>query len=508
MLLRFAISLPSFPLQPYHLSTSTSSYSQARLGFGSSTLSLRADQKSGGPIRCSVSQVHSYGTVDSERPPALRWSSLFRRISARENTSLGCAAVLLRWEEEEGQLNKWELCRVVKELRKFRRVKLALEVCDWMIAQGDRFMFTSSDMAIQVDLIAKAHGISHAEEYFSQLPDTMKDKRTYGALLNVYGQAKMKEKAEAIVEVMRNKGYLTEALFFNVIMTLYMNVGEHEKVNKVINEMKEKNVSFDIYSYNIWITNCATMGDAEKMERVVGLMSSDNGINANWTTYTTLATMYIRLGNFEKAQSCLKDAELRVTGRDRTPFNYLLGLYSSIGKREVYRIWNWYKSSFPRILNMGYQCMLSSLIRLGDADGAEMIYEEWLSMTSSYDPRICNILLGLYAREGLLRKAKKTLDNFLEKGGKPRPIMWETLAEGYIKEEQISEALLYMKEAASFEGVNNWRPKPKNIEKLLALCKERNDISSIHMLMDMLRMRRCHEKEEYKSLISTYCQGD
>ncbi|XP_010933566.1 pentatricopeptide repeat-containing protein At1g02150 [Elaeis guineensis] len=508
MLLRFPIFPPYFPLQRYLRSTS-SSYSQVPLGFGSSALSLWADQKSGGPIRCSVSQVHSYGTVDPERPPALKWSSLARRISAMENPSLGCAAVLERWEEEERRLHKWELCRVVKELRKFRRFKLALEVCDWMTAQGDRFMFTSSDMAIQLDLIAKAHGISRAEEHFSQLPDTLKDKRTYGALLNVYGRAKMKEKAEAIVEVMRNKGYLTEALIFNVMMTLYMNVGEHEQVSKIINEMKENNISFDIYSYNIWITNCATMGDAEEMERVVGLMSSDNGINANWTPYTTLATMYIRLGNFEKAQSCLKDAEIRVMGRDRTPFNYLIGLYGSIGKREeVYRIWNWYKSSFPRILNVGYQCMLSSLIRLGDVDGAEMIYEEWLSMTSSYDPRICNILLGLYAREGLASKAKNALDKFLEKGGKPRPIMWETLAEGYIKEEQISEALSYMREAVSYEGVNNWRPKPKNIENLLALCKGQNDISSINMLMDMLRMRGCHEKEEYKSLISAYCQGN
>lgn len=398
---------------------------------------------------------------------------------------------------------------MVKELRKFRRFKLALEVYDWMTAQGERFAFASSDMAIKLDLMAKVHGISHAEEYFSRLPDTLKDKRTYGALLNVYGRAKMKEKAESIVEVMRNKGYATEALFFNVMMTLYMNVGECEKVNKIINEMKEKNVPFDIYSYNIWITNCAAMGDAEEMERVVGLLTLDNGVNPNWTTYTTLATMHIRLGNFEKAQSCLKDAEVRVTGRDRTPFNYLIGLYSSIRKKEeVYRIWNWYKSSFPSILNVGYQAMLSSLIRLGDADGAEMIYEEWLSMASNYDPRICNMLLGSYVREGLIGKAKSVLDRFLEKGGKPRPSTWEILAEGYIKEEHTSEALLCIRKSASYAGVNNWRPKLTTIENLLVLCKRHNDVSSVNMLMDILKLRGCYEKEEYKSLISGYSQGD
>ncbi|RWW80839.1 hypothetical protein BHE74_00010800 [Ensete ventricosum] len=360
-----------------------------------------------------------------------------------------------------------------------------------MAAQGDRFTLTSSDMAIQLDLIAKVHGISHAEEHFSNLPDNLKDKRTYGALLNVYGQAKIKDKAEAIMETMKSKGYASDALPFNVMMTLYMNVEEHEKVSMLVNEMKEKNLTFDIYTYNIWITNCASMEDVEEMERVVGEMTSDSNINANWTTYTTLATMYTRLGNFEKAESCLKDAEIRMTGRDRTPFNYLVGLYGNIGKREeVYRIWNWYKSSFPSILNFGYQSMLSSLIRLGDMDGAEVIYEEWLSSTSNYDPRICNILMSSYVKEGLVGNAKDVLDGFLEKGGKPKPNTWEFLAEGYTKEKRLSEALLCIKKAAvSSEGVHRWRPRPTNITSLLKLCKEKNDMDSLDMLMDLLRSR-------------------
>ncbi|XP_073112121.1 pentatricopeptide repeat-containing protein At1g02150-like [Elaeis guineensis] len=125
-MLHSAVSLPFSPLRGFPLSSSAS-YSQISRGFGPSTVSLRVDQKPGGLIRCSISQVHSYGTVDYERRPALRWSSLYRRIATMENPSLGSAAVLERWEEEERRLNKWELCRLVKELRKFRRFKLALE---------------------------------------------------------------------------------------------------------------------------------------------------------------------------------------------------------------------------------------------------------------------------------------------------------------------------------------------------------------------------------------------
>ncbi|KAH0448992.1 hypothetical protein IEQ34_022792 [Dendrobium chrysotoxum] len=468
-------------------------------------------------IRCSISQVHSYGTVDYERRPPLKWSSLYRRISIMENPNADSATVLEQWEGAERKLSKWDLCRVVKELRRFGRFKRALEACslmlsfltriivyDWMASHGDRFIFNSSDNAIQLDLIAKVRGISHAEGYFSILPGILKDRRTYGALLNAYGQAKMREKAEATLEIMKGKGYADDALPFNVMMTLYMNIAEHGKVYAMINEMKEKNVSFDLYSYNILITNCATVGDVQEMERVVQEMIADTRVNANWTTYTTLATMYIRLGEFEKAENCLKEVELRMTGRDRTSFNYLLGLYSSIAKRgEVYRIWKRYKSTFRGIMNSGYQSMLSSLVKLGDIEGTDKIYEEWLSSTSRLDPRICNIVMRSYVRKGRVGNAKRILDRFIEKGGMPKPLSWEILAEGYLKEKLISEVLSCMEGAASYKGFRNWKPKLAAVAETIALCREQASEESVQLLMDVLRRTGCLEKEEYKSLIAT-----
>ncbi|KAM0934573.1 putative tetratricopeptide-like helical domain superfamily [Dioscorea sansibarensis] len=461
-------------------------------------------------VRCSISKVHNYGTVDYENKKALKWSSLYRRIAMMEDPEAGTAGVLQGWEAEERTLGKWELCRVAKELRKFRRFKLALEVYEWMGAQGTRFNFTSSDLAIQLDLIAKVHGISQAEEYFSQLPDVLKDKRTYGALVNAYGNARMKEKAEAVVDIMKRKGFATDALVYNVMMTLYMNVGENEKIDMIIQEMRERSVPLDVYSYNIWITNCAAMENVEEMEWVFEQMASDSSINANWTTYTTLASMYIKLGAKEKAFHYLKEAEIRMTGRNRLSFNHLLGLYAAVGKKEdIFRVWSRYKSSFPSILNLGYQAMLSALIKLQDNEGAENIFDEWLSVTPLPDPRICNLLMGWYARQGLTLKAKSVLNRMVEKGGKPKAITWEILAEGYILEKQIFEALSCLQEAASFEGTHNylWRPKPVNVANFLALCKEQNNMESMHVFVDMLKNRGCLENVEYESLVSSYTEA-
>ena len=45
-----------------------------------------------------------------------------------ENPELGSASVLNQWENEGKNITKWELSRVVKELRKYKRFERALEV--------------------------------------------------------------------------------------------------------------------------------------------------------------------------------------------------------------------------------------------------------------------------------------------------------------------------------------------------------------------------------------------
>lgn len=101
-------------------------------------------------------------------------------------------------------------------------------------------------------------------------------------------------------------------------------------------------------------------------------MSKDPTIIPNWSTFSTMAAMYIKMELFEKAQECLKKAEGRILGRDKVPFHYLLSLYGSVGnKDEVYRVWNNYKSMFPSIPNLGYHAVMSSLVRMNDMEGAK-----------------------------------------------------------------------------------------------------------------------------------------
>ncbi|KAK6240125.1 hypothetical protein QUC31_005594 [Theobroma cacao] len=454
------------------------------------------------PVTCSISQIHSYGTVDYERRPMIKWNAIYKKISLMENPELGSASVLNEWEKGGRKLTKWELCRVVKELRKYKRYKQALEVYDWMNNRGERFRLSASDAAIQLDLIAKVRGVSSAEDFFVQLPDTMKDKRIYGALLNAYVRAKMRDKAETLIDNMRGKGYAMHPLPFNVMMTLYMNLKEYDKVESMVSEMMEKNIRLDIYSYNIWLSSCGSQGSVEKMEEVYEQMKQDQSINPNWTTFSTMATMYIKMGLTEKAEECLRNVESRITGRDRIPYHYLISLYGGVGNREeVYRVWKVYKSIFPSIPNLGFHAVISSLVRAGDIQGAERIYEEWLTVKTSYDPRIANLLMGWYVKEGNLDKAESLFSHIAEVGGKPNSSSWEILAEGHILEKRIPDALSCLKDAFATEGSRGWRPKPTSVSAFFNLCEEKADMASREVFVGLLRQSGCLKNEAYASLI-------
>lgn len=80
------------------------------------------------PITCSISKIHGYGTLDYDRKSFTKWNSIHRRISLMENPELGAGTVLNQMEKDGKKLTRWGLCRVVKELRKFKRYKQALEV--------------------------------------------------------------------------------------------------------------------------------------------------------------------------------------------------------------------------------------------------------------------------------------------------------------------------------------------------------------------------------------------
>ncbi|XAR65095.1 hypothetical protein NMG60_11009066 [Bertholletia excelsa] len=259
---------------------------------------------------------------------------------------------------------------------------------------------TVSDQAIHLDLIAKARGIDAAESYFIDLPETSKNHLTYGALLNCYCKELMAEKAEALLENMKDLKLELASMPYNSLMTLYIKTGQPERIPAIILEMKACDIMLDSFSYNIWMRGLAAVGDISGVERVVDEMKRDGRVAGDWTTYSNLASIYVDAGLLEKAEKALKELEKRNAHRDLSAFQFLITLYGRTGNLlEVYRVWRSLRLAFPKTANISYLNMIQALVNLKDLPGAEKCFREWESLCSTYDIRVANVLIGAYVRK-------------------------------------------------------------------------------------------------------------
>nr|GME10250.1 pentatricopeptide repeat-containing protein At1g60770 [Ipomoea batatas] len=256
---------------------------------------------------------------------------------------------------------------------------------------------TTSDQGIHVDLVAKSKGIAAAEAYFINLPETSKNHFTYGALLNCYCKELMTEKAEALIEKMKELNLTLTSMPYNSLMTLYTRTGQPEKIPAIIQEMKECDIMPDSFTYNIWMRALAALHDISGVERVIDEMKRDGRVAEDWTTYSNLASIYADAGLSDKAEKALKELEKKNTPRNLTAYQFLITLYGRIGNLlEVYRIWRSLRLAFPKTANISYLNMIQVLVNLNDMPGAEKCFKEWESGQTTYDIRRAMFLIFVY----------------------------------------------------------------------------------------------------------------
>ncbi|CAB4303866.1 unnamed protein product [Prunus armeniaca] len=442
---------------------------------------------------------YSTEALASCSPP---FETLYHRISRAGNPRVSIVPVLDQWIEEGRDVNKSELQSFVKMLRKYRRYSHALQISEWM-SDARNHDLSPGDIAIRLDLISKVCGLEQAEMYFNSLPDPLRNFKVYGALLFCSVEHKSLEKAENLFEKMKELGYVKGPLPYNVMLTLYSQLGQHEKLDILVKEMEEKVIDYDSFTLKIQLNLYANTSDIDRMEKLLMKIEADPLVTVDWNGYVVAAKGFLKAGLLEKASSMLRRSEQLVSNQTRTlAYEIFLSLYAAIGnKEEVYRIWNMYKF-MARFKNSGYLCMLSSLVKLDDIDGAEMIVEEWDSGAKFFDIRIPNFLITTYCKKGLLVKAESYI-NKLEESGKPLDAStWTRLAAGYHMHGQMAKAVETMKRAilASQPG---WELNHLILAACLEYLKEKGNLEVAHELLSLIR-ERDHFSEELCDKLEKY----
>ncbi|WCJ34116.1 Tetratricopeptide repeat (TPR)-like superfamily protein [Euphorbia peplus] len=390
-------------------------------------------------------------------------NELFHRISPVRNQNVSLVPILDQWVKEGGPVNRDFFIDIIRRLRSFRRYNHALQISMWM-TDKKYHVLTSSDVAIRLDLILKDQGIDGMEKYVHTVPQNLIGFDVYGALLSCYATWRCVEKAEAIMQKMKDLGYAVTASLYNAMLTLYQRTKNMEKFDTLLQEMEEEGIIRNGFTISIQINAYAAAMDIEKMDKVVRMLESDPDLVSDWTSYTAAANGYKKAGLLDKASEMLKKAEARVTTQSISiAYNHLLTQYAGIGRKdEVLRVWSVYKKECKVDIN-GYMCVLNSLAKVGDIEMVEKVFDEWESQNTGCDIHVSNILVNAYSKQGLFEKAEAIIDKVISKGGKPNCWSWYFFATGYLERDQPEKAVEMMKRAIVLSE-RLWKPSCVSLE--------------------------------------------
>ncbi|ONH93602.1 hypothetical protein PRUPE_8G241600 [Prunus persica] len=405
-------------------------------------------------------------TASVEKSSSGGRDTLGRRLMSLVFPKRSAVIAIRKWKEEGHKVRKYELNRIVRELRKLKRYKHALEICEWMTLQQDMKL----------------------------LP----------ALLHTYVQNKLSDKAEALMAKMSQCGYMKHPLAYNHMLSLYVSNGQFDKVPEVIQELKS-NTSPDVVTYNLWLTVCASQSDVETAEKVF-LELKKAKLNPDWVTFSTLTNLYIKSLLTEKAAVTLKEMEKIASRKNRAAYSSLLSLHTNIGDEDgVWRIWKKMKSCFRKMNDAEYTCMLSSLVKLKEFEEAEKLYTEWESVSETHDARVSNILLAAYINKDQMEMAETFHNRMVQNGITPCYSTWELLTWGFLKQKHTEKVLDNFKKAVG--SVKRWDPDKRLIGEVFNRLKEEGNIKGAEELLLFLRNAGHVSTEIYNSVLRTYAEA-
>uniref|UniRef100_A0A6N2M053 Pentacotripeptide-repeat region of PRORP domain-containing protein n=1 Tax=Salix viminalis TaxID=40686 RepID=A0A6N2M053_SALVM len=193
-------------------------------------------------------------------------STLCRRIEAIRDPRASIVPVLDQWVKEGNNVDKYQLVSLVRLMKDYKRFNHALEVSEWMT--GRRFLtFTTEDAAVRLELIHRVRGLEEAELLINKLSVKLKTKYTYGAILNGCVREKSMQKAEAVMQEMREGGMATSSFPYNILIILYSKTGDLDKIPPVVKEMERNGIDRDKYTLRNLVIRFPSM----KKEKVLPL---------------------------------------------------------------------------------------------------------------------------------------------------------------------------------------------------------------------------------------------
>ncbi|KAL3639673.1 hypothetical protein CASFOL_014641 [Castilleja foliolosa] len=405
--------------------------------------------------------------------------------------------VLSAWVEAGNEVTQTEIALTISHLRRRRMYFKALQFSEWS-ESTDHFLPTESNHASRVDLLAKVRGISKAEEYMKQIPESLRGEIVYRTLLANCVAANNIPKSEELFNKMKKQFPIT-AFSCNQLILLYKKT-DKKKIANVLTLMEKENVTASQFTYQMLIDVKGQLKDIDKMEKLVETMKSE-GLEPNTKVKLTLARQYSMNKLIKKSEAILKEMEGEDLAKARWACRFLLTGYAHIGKGdEVDRVWELCESN-PR-----YEECLSAIEAfglLGRIEDAEAAFEKLTEHYKRPWSKHYAAMIKIYADHKMLEKGEELYKKMMKtKGMVMGPLAYDALVRLYVGAGQVEKAELVLEKARQER-----KGKPLSVSYLAVLDEYANkgDVHRAERVFEKLKqLGYAGRIKPYRSLIFAY----
>ncbi|KAL0359628.1 UNVERIFIED_CONTAM: Pentatricopeptide repeat-containing protein, mitochondrial [Sesamum angustifolium] len=408
------------------------------------------------------------------------------------------STVLDKWVEEGNEVTQNEVSLTMFQLRIRRFFIKALQLSEW-VESTKHLEFNEKNYASRLDLIAKVHGISRAEQYLKQIPKSFRGEIVYRTLLANYVSCTNVKKSEELFNKIKELEFPMTCFTCNQMLILYKRV-DKKKIADVLLLMEKENIKPTIFTYQILIDVKGQSNDILGMEQIVETLKAE-GLEPNSKIQTSLARYYALGGLKDKAEAILKEMEGDDIKERRWVCHLLLPIYASLGwEDEVGRIW---KVCEPNPQARECMAAIEAWGQLKRIENAEAAFDKLLEKVKKPTSRHFGALMKVYADNKMSAKGNDLVKRMVDSGCKIEPLAWDAVVKLYVRAGEVEKAVSILKKA-----IKQKTGKPLLFSSYLSVMDKyanRGDVHSAEKIFLMMRQAGYTSRlQQYQSLLHAY----
>lgn len=267
---------------------------------------------------------------------------------------------------------------------------------------------------------------------------------TIGMLMGLYQKSWNVDGAEFAFSLMRTQGIMCESAY-SAMITIYTRLRLYDKAEDVIDFMREDGVKLNLENWLVMLNAYSQQGKLEQAESVLASMEAA-GFAPNIIAYNTLITGYGKISNMAAAHRLFQNLHNIGLEPDETTYRSMI---EGWGRAENYEEAKWYYEELKRLGYKPNSSNLYTLINLqakyGDKNGAIRTIDDMINIGCQHSS-ILGILLQAYEKVGKIDVVPYVLNSSFLNHIRVNQTSFSMLVMAYIKHAMVDDCLALLRE--------------------------------------------------------------